>query len=49
MRPRLNLQLQLLSYEFGVHQSTFSRLFAETIDIMFVRMNHLFFGLSVNN
>ena len=38
MRLRLNLPLQLLSYEFGVHQSTISRLFAETIDIMFVRM-----------
>ena len=38
MRLRLNLPLQLLSFEFGVHQSTISRLFAETIDIMFVRM-----------
>ncbi|MEW8547760.1 MAG: transposase family protein [Candidatus Thiodiazotropha sp.] len=28
----------MLSFEFGVHQSTISRLFAETIGIMFVRL-----------
>ena len=43
MRLRLNLPLQLLSYEFGVPQNTISRLFAETIDIMFVRMEPLYF------
>ena len=35
---RLNLPLQLLSYQFNVSVSTVSRYFLEMIDVMYIRM-----------
>ena len=35
---RFNLSTQFLSYMFDVHQSTFSRIFASTIDILNARL-----------
>ena len=38
LRLRFNLSTQFLSYMFNVHQSTVSRIFASTIDILYARL-----------
>lgn len=38
MRLRLNLSVLFLSYEFGISQSSVSRIFSSVIDTMFARM-----------
>ena len=38
LRLRFNLSTQFLSYMFDVHQSTVSRIFANTIDILNARL-----------
>ena len=38
MRLRLNLSVLFLSYEFGISQSSVSRIFSSVIDAMFARM-----------
>lgn len=37
-RLRLNLQIKDLSYRFGIHHSTVSRIFSDVIDILYVRL-----------
>lgn len=37
MRLRLNLSVMFLSYEFGISQSTVSRIFSSVIDVMYYR------------
>ncbi|XP_072047344.1 uncharacterized protein [Amphiura filiformis] len=41
MRIRLNLSEQDLAYRFNVSQSTVSRIFRATLDVMFTRLQHL--------
>ena len=38
MRLRLNLSLQDLAYRFDVHKSTICRVFAYTIDVLFIKL-----------
>ena len=48
-RLRLNIEVQHLSYHFGIHLSNISRTFTKWIDVMYADLNHLSSGLIENN
>lgn len=43
MRLRLNLSIEDMSFRFGVHKSTISRIFTQVIDLMVEKLGHLIF------